>query len=368
MWKDDASRLSSTSIRVGNPATSFNAVLDLAGQWTWFDCVRTPATTRQPTSPSLVGQASAIGLAGWVAWDATGANRCRDARTTPARFFPTARLRIPPRLRDWERTSSLYARPMAWSAPDVSSRGFLCMTRATTSFPLAISAGLGFPHKFALCLPSSSLAEGHGDVCVGGGPYYRPHGIRDWSKSLLVTGLLVNHPYTSGSVHSEGDPSVEYFVDVRSIKVGYTPVSFKASSLDIDKKGIGGTKISTLKPYTIPDPSIYKPLIQEFVKAASRKKIRDVAAVKPFGACFRAKTIGHTKAGPDMPTIVLVLQSDVHWEIHGANSIVLSRIHRWRIQAGDFHRHRGASARGQSRGAWRGILDFRVQQFAPAAQ
>ena len=93
--------------------------------------------------------------------------------------------------------------------------------------------------------------------------------------------------------------------------------------LSIDKKGVGGTKISTINPYTILHTSIYKVVIKDFVKKAASGKIIRVASMAPFGACFSSKTIASTMTGPAVPTIDLVLQSkSVYWRIYGANSMV----------------------------------------------
>ena len=93
--------------------------------------------------------------------------------------------------------------------------------------------------------------------------------------------------------------------------------------LSVDKKGVGGTKFSTINPYTILHTSIYKAVLKDFVKKAASRKITRVASVAPFGACFSSKTIASTMTGPVVPTIDLVLQSkSVYWRIYGANSMV----------------------------------------------
>ena len=48
-----------------------------------------------------------------------------------------------------------------------------------------------------------------------------------------------------------------------------------------------------------------------------------VSSVKPFSACFDAKTVLSTRIGPSVPTIGLVLQnSNTTWSIFGAKSMV----------------------------------------------
>ena len=102
-----------------------------------------------------------------------------------------------------------------------------------------------------------------------------------------------------------------------------TIVKIKTSLLSIDKKGVGGTKISTINPSTILHTSIYKVAIKDFVKKAASGKIIRVASMAPFGACFSSKTIASTMTRPAVPTIDLGLQSkSVYWRIYGANWMV----------------------------------------------
>jgi hypothetical protein len=110
---------------------------------------------------------------------------------------------------------------------------------------------------------------------------------------------------------------------VKSIKVGGQVLNIKSSLLSIDNKGNGGTKISTMKSFTVLHSSIYNTLVRDFVKKASDKKIKKVASVTPFDTCFDLSTIGRTKTGLDVPTIDLVLQGGVEWKIYGGNSVVL---------------------------------------------
>ena len=137
-----------------------------------------------------------------------------------------------------------------------------------------------------------------------------------------TTPLIIN-PVSTAPVYSKGDPSDEYFIGVKSIKIDGQIVKLETSLLSIDKKGVGGTKISTINPYTILHTSIYKAVLKDFVKKAASRKITRVASVAPFGACFNSKTIANTLTGAAVPTIDLVLQSkSVYWRIYGANSMV----------------------------------------------
>ncbi|KAK4425721.1 putative aspartic proteinase GIP2 [Sesamum alatum] len=171
------------------------------------------------------------------------------------------------------------------------------------------------PTKFSLCFPSSGL----GKLSIGG-PFSST--ISTMSKSLKATPLIVN-PVSTAPAFTVGDPSDEYFIDVKSIRVGRETLSVKNSYFSIDKDGVGGTKFSTIQNFTALHNSIYKPLTRAFTKAASDMKIKSVAAVEPFRACFSSDSISRTPAGPSVPTIDLVLPgNDIYWRIDGANSMV----------------------------------------------
>ncbi|KAG7588723.1 Zinc finger CCHC-type superfamily [Arabidopsis suecica] len=88
--------------------------------------------------------------------------------------------------------------------------------------------------------------------------------------------------------------------------------------------GFGGTKISSVNPYTVLESSIYKAFTSEFVKQTAARNITRVASEKPFGdACFSTKNVGVTRLGYAAPEIQLLLRSnDVVWRIFRANSMV----------------------------------------------
>ncbi|KAG7588699.1 Aspartic peptidase domain superfamily [Arabidopsis suecica] len=84
--------------------------------------------------------------------------------------------------------------------------------------------------------------------------------------------------------------------------------------------GFGGTKISSVNPYTVLESSIYKAFTLEFVKQTAARNITRVASEKPFGdACFSTKNVGVTRLGYAAPEIQLLLRSnDVVWRIFRA--------------------------------------------------
>nr|XP_043619625.1 probable aspartic proteinase GIP2 [Erigeron canadensis] len=207
--------------------------------------------------------------------------------------------------------------------PGDHTKGLVGLGRTQVSLASQISSSFNLPPKFALCLPSSS-EYGLGDIYVGGGPYYMPPVIGDQSSSFARTPLVVNPVSTSPDSYIQGS-SVEYFISVKHIEINGKHVSFNSSLLSFDKNGVGGTKISTIAPYTILHASIYKRLVKDFVKEATLKKIKRVTSVAPFGACFDSKTISKSITGPAVPDIDLVLEGNMvseKFRLSGSNLMV----------------------------------------------
>ncbi|KEH16271.1 basic 7S globulin 2 small subunit, putative [Medicago truncatula] len=167
------------------------------------------------------------------------------------------------------------------------------------------------PPKFSLCLPSSNK-QGFTNLLVG----YGGDPIKELSKFVQTTPLIVN-PISTGAVFIQGVPSNEYFIDLKAIKIDGNVLNLKPSLFSIDKKGNGGTKISTLSPFTKLQNSVYKPFIRDFLKKASDRKLKRVESVAPFDACFDSTSIENSA-----PRIDLLLQGGVQWTIHETNLMV----------------------------------------------
>ncbi|XP_040995769.1 probable aspartic proteinase GIP2 [Juglans microcarpa x Juglans regia] len=196
-------------------------------------------------------------------------------------------------------------------------KGMAGLGRTRISLPSQFSAAFSFYRKFAICLSSSTRANGV--VFFGNGPYILLPNM-DVSESLIYTPLILN-PVSTASIYSQGDSSAEYFIGVKSIKINEKRVPLNSSLLSINREGFGGTKISTVNPFTVMETTIYNAVINAFVKELPN--VPRVASVAPFGACFSSKNIGSTRVGPAVPQIDFVLQSQtVYWRIFGANSMV----------------------------------------------
>ncbi|KAG2727418.1 hypothetical protein I3760_01G156900 [Carya illinoinensis] len=134
------------------------------------------------------------------------------------------------------------------------------------------------------------------------------------SRSLTYTPLVTN----------QGDNLLpEYFVGIKSISIEGKRLSLNASLLSLDGEGVGGTKLSTIVPYTMMESTIYATFIEAYIKAASSMNMTMVASVAPFSLCFSSKGIESGKSGQKVPVIDLMLQSEmVKWRILGGNSMV----------------------------------------------
>ncbi|XVF60420.1 hypothetical protein PTKIN_Ptkin08bG0044400 [Pterospermum kingtungense] len=197
-------------------------------------------------------------------------------------------------------------------------KGIAGLGRTKISMSSQFAAAFSFHRKFAVCLSSSSSSNGV--IFFGDGPYtFLPNNM-EISKSLIYTPLILN-PVSTSPAFFEGEPSSDYFIGVKGIKINGKAVRLNTTLLSINKEGRGGTKISTVNPYTVMETSIYRAVVNAFVKAIF--KVPRVPAVAPFGACFKSKSIGSTRVGPAVPQIDLVLQNKhVIWRIFGANSMV----------------------------------------------
>ncbi|KAK1292053.1 hypothetical protein QJS10_CPB17g01917 [Acorus calamus] len=196
------------------------------------------------------------------------------------------------------------------------AKGMVGLGRTNISLPTQLADTVGVARKFAVCLSSSK-----GVVFFGDGPYVVLPRM-DVSQGLTYTPILKN-PVRTAVEYFDGYPSYEYFIGVKSIKINGKAVPLNASLLSFDKGGNGGTKISTVDPYTKMETSIYNAFTEAFVREAMSIKMTKVASVAPFKTCFSSKGVPSTRVGPAVPKIDLVLQSEsVYWRIFGANSMV----------------------------------------------
>lgn len=200
------------------------------------------------------------------------------------------------------------------------ARGMLGLGRSAISLPTQISSAYrNIPRIFALCLTSSW--DRAGVLFFGGGPYvFHPMEI---SHRLFYTPLVINPVSTSKTPLTRGEPSLEYFINVKKIMVRGTAIPIDPLLLAINSRGVGGTKISTTAPYTVLHSSIYWALLDAFDREARTMDLVRERPVPPFGLCYSTEKMGAERTGPAVPVIDLELEgTSTVWRVLGANSMV----------------------------------------------
>ncbi|GAA0168101.1 protease [Lithospermum erythrorhizon] len=186
--------------------------------------------------------------------------------------------------------------------------GVAGLGKSPEALPSQLAQTFNFSRKFSLCLSSSTKSKGwisFGDAKIPLNP------------KVNVTKYLKYTPFANS------------IIGVTSIEVnGKTVDGFNQELLSINDSGFGGMTISTTKPYTIMEESIYKNVTALFMKELTgnraKKNVTRVASVEPFEFCYSSKNIKTKKnLGPVVPQIDLVLQNkNISWTISGANSMV----------------------------------------------
>ncbi|KAJ7954950.1 Basic 7S globulin [Quillaja saponaria] len=196
--------------------------------------------------------------------------------------------------------------------------GMAGLGRTKISLPNQFSSSLSnFHNKFAICLTSSTSSNGV--IFFGNSSYVFLPGL-DLSQQLLYTPLIRN-PVTTATSPQKEEPSSEYFIGLTSIKINDKIVSIKKSLLTINSTGFGGTKLSTVTPFTVLEASIYKSFVSVYEKQVGN--VPKVAPVAPFELCYKSSSFPRERHGPEVPFIDIVLQGkDVFWRLFGSNVMV----------------------------------------------
>ncbi|XP_010420701.1 PREDICTED: basic 7S globulin 2-like [Camelina sativa] len=190
--------------------------------------------------------------------------------------------------------------PLQALPPPVS--GVLSLSPVSSSFTKQVTLLFGYIPKFSLCLPSS----GTGHLYIATVNYLIPPFNSDNPIRMTLTPL--KNIYTGN-----------YLIDVKSIYVDGTPLSFNPNLL------AGGAKLSTVVPYTVLLTDIYNALAQSFTLKAKTMGISKVQAIAPFKDCFDARAAGKNMTGPNVPVIDIGVPGrggEVKWSFHGANTVV----------------------------------------------
>ncbi|XP_048137973.1 probable aspartic proteinase GIP1 [Rhodamnia argentea] len=218
--------------------------------------------------------------------------------------------------------------PFSRAKPDLLAQfpkgtsGLAALGFSNVSLPVQVTEAPSPPRCFALCLSGSRTASGVTFVGTAG-PYNFIPGI-DLSKGLTYTPILPNPPGDTVITYARR-PAAEYYVGVTAVVVNGKAVPPNATLLAIDpESGYGGTLIGTVPPYTALRTSIYRGVAEAFEQEASTAfNLTGTQPVKPFSLCYSATYVAGTRAGPAVPAIDPVMQSeDVLRSVLGANSMV----------------------------------------------
>ncbi|RAL51610.1 hypothetical protein DM860_018150 [Cuscuta australis] len=334
--KDTTSNQYYTTIQIGSNATTLNVVIDLGGKLLYFNSADyfNSASSYRPILCGTLQCRIANGVGCVFCFQSPPVpgctnNTCSDYAPNPF----TGTLGYSGLGQDVLRVTSTsgaqykinkfsfqFSDPVLREGLASPTAGVVGLGLTKISLPAQLVSNYRIPEKFALCIPSLG---NHGKMIIGQGAY--DGSFREISKSLHTTPLIKN-PVATWPTEQTGNLSVEYFINLKSIKVGDKTLPLNKTLLSINAKtGAGGTSIRTVRPYTTLHSSIYNSLITEFVKAVeSNKNIKRVASVDPFGACFDSKTMEmDSKTGPQVPTIDFVLHNkNVYWRFYGSHSMV----------------------------------------------
>ncbi|CAA0839492.1 Eukaryotic aspartyl protease family protein [Striga hermonthica] len=330
--KDPTTNQYYTTISIGSNSTTFNVVLDLGGKFLWFNSLDyfNSASTYRPIScgTRLCTLANGVGCVFcFLSPPVPGCtnNTCSDDALNP--FSGT-------QVYSGLGTDTLHVqstRGAHYQAPDFPfqfsyrtqsdglagpTAGLVGMGRTRISLHAQLASTFGIRREFALCLPSSRETGG---MVMGRAAFRGP-----FCNISLFTTPLVRNPVPTDMNDEIGNLTAEYFVGLESIRVGGRTLRLNQTLLSIDRRtGAGGTDLRTVRPYTALERSIYRALVNEFVRGAKSMGAPKVGAVAPFGACFDSGTIRESGTGPQVPIIDLVMQGGgVYWRLYGWNSMV----------------------------------------------
>ncbi|KAG5560085.1 hypothetical protein RHGRI_003395 [Rhododendron griersonianum] len=314
LTKDPSTHQYLTHLYTGTPTAPTKLVVDLSGPFLWLDCAsrRVSSSHRPIPSGSLqCSRAKATGCGG--SGRSCTLNTVNTITRAAARGDLAEDILAVERVdrSDWviatvDRFLFSCAPPLLVNGLASGAKGALGLGRGRISLPSQIATSFGGVHrKFAACLSSND-----GFIVSGEGvPLLRS----DASNSLTYTPLISNQ---EGTLE-------DYYINVKSIKINGKRLSLNTSKLSMDHRGNGGTKLSTIVPYTTMETTIYETFTKAYVTAAAATNVTRVASVAPFGVCFSSSGIGKTHVGPAAPAVDLVMQSEmVRWRIHGRNSMV----------------------------------------------
>uniref|UniRef100_A0A0D9WXM7 Peptidase A1 domain-containing protein n=1 Tax=Leersia perrieri TaxID=77586 RepID=A0A0D9WXM7_9ORYZ len=186
--------------------------------------------------------------------------------------------------------------------------GVAGLSDSPLSLPSQVAASLGVARTFALCLPGGS---GTGAAIFGGGPFRLFSVAYTGITSDLVSYFNITRNARNGRI----------YIDVVGIAVNQRGADVSPESLALDAVGgRGGVMISTVAPYTVLRPDIYRAVIDAV--DAELAFIPRMPASPPFERCFDAWALGSTRVGPPLSNVDFTLRHGGNLTFLGANTMV----------------------------------------------
>ncbi|KAI4364395.1 hypothetical protein MLD38_020491 [Melastoma candidum] len=321
--KDPGSLQYFATLGLGTPAVAFKMVVDLGGESFWVDCQQGYKSSSyvQPDCPSEQCSSARARCGGcflspvFACYDHK-CGRFLDNSVQKHAFYGIVSqdeismksagldVRVPG-------TVFICGETVALEGLAEGVKGIMGLGKTNISTVTQFASTFQLQRKFSVCLSSSLRSDGQ--LVIGDRPQ---HSI----KSMTYTPLITN-PVSTASAFFPGESSAEYFIGLKAIRVNGKPVQIDKSLLQIKDDGQGGTKISTVVPYTVMQTSIFSAVINAIATELGHST--RVAAVKPFGACFESNHVEKGSSGSHVPDIDLVLQNDrVFWRLGDVNSMV----------------------------------------------
>ncbi|WCJ23680.1 Eukaryotic aspartyl protease family protein [Euphorbia peplus] len=331
----DPSLQYTTHLTLGTPPAKVGLVLDIGGPHLWFDCLNTSSYKSSTSREGICGSAAcsvAKGFCvptekrcmlhvqnnifgtlgtGFVSVDKASVQSIDGSKAGPVVTIPDV----------------IFGCSETFSLTNLAggTKGMLGLSRDRVSLPSQLSPRLN-AKKFAICLPSKPKTNGV--LFLGKTPYmffpgYNTSKFIDVTSRFKYTKLHNNYGRTA-TPRIRGPLLQEYFVKITSIMVNGVPIKINSTLLEFQKTGDGGSKITTVKPYTTFETSIYKALVKAFdAELLQTPNLKKVEAVAPFSDCYSVGNLGMSILGPGVPEIAFTFEDEtIRWDIHGANSMV----------------------------------------------
>ncbi|CAN1807488.1 Probable aspartic proteinase GIP2 [Linum perenne] len=298
VWKDSNTLQYVTQIKQRTPSVALNLTLHIGGRHLWVDCDQPYISSTYSPAPCNSPHCSLIANSN------SCFNDCFFGPPQPGCYNNTCGLVVDNSVAgvvaggQGRHPGFLFTCGTSFLLEGLADNvsGMAGLGRTEMSVTSQFSSAFGTDRTFTLCLgPTTGAVVFSSTIIMTNSALL---------KSIVFTPLLTNPVSTA--------------TGVKSIKVNGTPVKVNSTLLSIDGQGCGGTKISTIHPYTVLESSIYDAVSGAFVDQAARARynLRRVVWAGPFG-------VRMTRIRPIVPMVEMEFENNiVSWRMFGTNSMV----------------------------------------------